>query len=265
MIDKNTSYTSHVNNSLYSHSYEFISNAIDKDTKQNLKKSMQDIKHKLKDPEFFKEKIKNLLISRFAPLTTPADLESQIKETKFELVILSKMVHDRKIKLDVVNKKLIAINKEFSKIKFDHKPTESQKTLFETKNKLKTEKKSIEDQFTRFNFSLKILKENLAYFETRVKLETSGRFNGYIGQAVNAVVKTGPLAAVALTAANTAVQVKLAYDLPANSRLSAKEKKNARYNSMVTLACTAASVVFSLYIFPTVKETAWYLWNYKLV
>ena len=322
MLDKNTSYTSPANDSLYSHSYAFISTAIDKETKKKLKNSMQEIKNKLNDPEFFKEKIKNLLVARFAPLTTPVDLEKKIKETKFELATLSNMVKDRKMKLDAINDQLININKKLKifthldkhsvaspvnthpielaqqensiadipqispssteaersstlsaqsqieskdqpKIRVHSKYNESQKKLLQTKNKLKNEKKSLEDQYTRFNYSLQILKENLVYFETRVKLETSGRFNGYLGQAVNTVVKTGPLAAVALTAANTAIQVKLAYDIPENSKLSAQEKKNARHNTMVTLACTAASVVFSLYIFPVVKEMAWYLWNYK--
>jgi len=263
-------------NPLYQHSYESInsspSGATDGTT---FEQTLRTVADRYLTCEFIKEKTTNALRAKISPLSAPPDFKNQHKEKQQDLVISKKIMKDRKktlksidIMLAKIEKQLEHLNSLLASNPLKSQLINSQQKLIADKKQFEIDRISISKQFEKSKENFLSNKAKVNYLNLKKQAQIGGRFTGYVGKVANvAVPGSGAIISTALTAASTLKQEQLANELPevhlSDKAMKLQEQKNARYNTLITTASTLASIFFSIYAWPTIKETAWYLLNQK--
>lgn len=195
-------------------------------------------------PEFLTKKTKTTILAKVSPFTSPDDFKNKIKLAKQDIKLLAKFKKDREHLLNQVGQNL------------------NTATSIKQKNSLKEQQDLLQEQSLRMDDAYAQAQAHLKYLQDLNKLQIGGRLTWHAGMAANFILPgSGVILGTALTTANTIAQEWLTDNLSAKEKTVTEEKKNIRFSTWTTLACTTASIFMGIYIMPTVKETAWHLWS----
>lgn len=267
-FDTNNSIPSEPENTLYDHVYEAY-DAVSKKTGEikgaassqakKLYSKADELKNRYLNAEYLTTKAKQTIHAKLLPLSTPKDLQKQMKKTTKEITFLSKVQSERESKLITINKRIEALAEEIEKNKSNPAKKKNLENSLKFQKELQT---NCAKQIKAAKKSIKSDQDILNYLELKKQSMIRGRFTGWAGWISNiAIPGSGRLVGVGLTAANLLSQQNSVNILPEQMNVRANEQKNVNIGTMLTVATTVSSIAFSVFAMPILKEAALTTWR----
>lgn len=189
-------------------------------------------------------KAKEVTVAKLFPFSNPAGWEEKIQRARDSEMRQKSVKQGIESQIIQAKNDLIAIEMrrmpEHAKAKAMEKATEKLAEL--------------QVRYEAINTAITRNQELIEHYEKERAEQIRGRFAGYAGMATDVVAPgAGRVVSLALTGATTFAQVDSAESLSEDNPLAAEERARAHRRVLTTIACTTATLAFSIWGMPYVK------------
>jgi hypothetical protein len=256
--DSNPLSSANTSQTMYDHVYDIyeyaaetasgITNAASTQAR-NLYTKADELKNRYLTTDYLTTKAKQAIYAKVLPLSTPPDLDKQIKEVEGEIGFLTIFKSNRK---SLLKDTLKEIEKERSKQSGNNKKLEA---LIQLKTDYKREIAGAKESLVKY-------RNLLEYLNIKKNSTIGGRFAGYAGMVANtAIPGSGTIIGTTLTAANVLLQRESVSILQDQDDVRSAEQRNVNIGTLLTVATTISSIAFTTFMMPVIKENFWRYWN----